>query len=379
MNADALMLSSNRIAGHLLNHALGPVLVDRRISKKLAQQNKMKTKNSHVTKRNHANGLPHAQSNTGSDATVETLDTVGPVNVPEGVADRHLLGTVRVFLLALHLDSNDLDGLVPGGQTTTDTTGNDLLRGAQLLAVLLASDVTNTLLGETRQTETAAPVGHLTNGDGVDTLVDTLDTLLAVNVGKGGPGGGRLAAGGDDLVLGDLNGLHASAEAHGGIGLRHTTRHATRDAAKELGRAGSAGIVLGLGGNEEEHGALGGSLDPSPGNQTLVEAEDATTGPDAAQGGHEAVATVGSHGGLDDLKRLAEGGDLEHVEAGSEEQVGELDRLLLQLLLRKRSRHGGDGGHDDGGELTGGGPDQGKEGASSLRLEWEKRRAEGAA
>lgn len=63
---------------------------------------------------------------------------------------------------------------------------------------------------------------------------------------------------------------------------------------------------------------------------------------------------MGSHGGLDDLERLAEGGDLEHVEAGSEEQVGELDGLLLQLLLlRGRSRHGGDGGHDVCGRLTG--------------------------
>lgn len=170
-------------------------------------------------------------------------------------------------------------------------------------------------------------------------------------------------------MLGDLDGLHTGAKAHGGIGLRHTTRHAARDAAQELGRASGAGVVFGLRGDEEEHSALCGGLDPSPGDQTLVEAEDTTTGPDAAQGGHEAVATVGSHGGLDDLERLTESGDLEHVEAGSEEQVGELDRLLLQLLLRERSRRGGDGGHDDGGELTGGGPDQGKEVASSRGLD----------
>jgi len=54
---------------------------------------------------------------------------------------------------------------------------------------------------------------------------------------------------------------------------------------------------------------------------------------------------VGGHGGLDDLERLAEGGDLEHVEPGAQEQVGELDGLLLQrLILRPWRRHtGGDG------------------------------------
>lgn len=86
-------------------------------------------------------------------------------------------------------------------------------------------------------------------------------------------------------------------------------------------------------------------------------AKHTTTTPYTAQGSREAVATVGSHGGLDDLERLAEGGDLEHVETGSEEQVGELDWLLLQLIaLRGRA---GDGRHDFGLGLTGRGPDQG--------------------
>jgi len=57
---------------------------------------------------------------------------------------------------------------------------------------------------------------------------------------------------------------------------------------------------------------------------------------------------VSSHGGLDDLEGLTEGGDLEHVETGAQQQVGELDRLLLQLRrLGGRGRNGGDGsGHD---------------------------------
>lgn len=73
---------------------------------------------------------------------------------------------------------------------------------------------------------------------------------------------------------------------------------------------------------------------------------------------------MGSHGGLDDLEGLAESGDLEHVETGSEEQVGELDGLLLQ----SRRRRDGGGGHDDDGSLTEGGPDQGISGASSQVL-----------
>jgi len=55
---------------------------------------------------------------------------------------------------------------------------------------------------------------------------------------------------------------------------------------------------------------------------------------------------MGGHGGLDHFKGLAERGNLEHVEAGAEQQIGELDGLLLQLL-RLRGRDGRDsGGHD---------------------------------
>jgi hypothetical protein len=56
---------------------------------------------------------------------------------------------------------------------------------------------------------------------------------------------------------------------------------------------------------------------------------------------------VGGHGGLGDLEGLAEGGDLKHVEAGSEEQVRELDGLLLQVGRRSgRDGRGDGGGHD---------------------------------
>jgi hypothetical protein len=74
-------------------------------------------------------------------------------------------------------------------------------------------------------------------------------------------------------------------------------------------------------------------------------AEDAATLPDAAEGGREAIAAVGRHGGLDDLQGLTEGGDLEQVQTSAKQQVGELDGLLLQLLRRGRDRGDG-GGHD---------------------------------
>jgi hypothetical protein len=74
-------------------------------------------------------------------------------------------------------------------------------------------------------------------------------------------------------------------------------------------------------------------------------AENTTSRPDASQGRSKAVATVGGHGGLGDLEGLAEGGDFKHVEAGAEEQVGELDGLLLQLVASRGGRSGG-GDHD---------------------------------
>ncbi len=43
--------------------------------------------------------------------------------------------------------------------------------------------------------------------------------------------------------------------------------------------------------------------------------------PDATEGGTKAVASVRSHRSLDDLKRLAEGSDLEEIETSAEQQV----------------------------------------------------------
>jgi hypothetical protein len=59
-------------------------------------------------------------------------------------------------------------------------------------------------------------------------------------------------------------------------------------------------------------------------------AQNTTTAPDPGNGTGHAVLPVGSHGGLHDLERLPEGGDLEQVQTGSEQQVAELDGLLLE-------------------------------------------------
>jgi len=75
--------------------------------------------NLHVTQSNHADGLPDTKADTRSDSPVQTLDTVGLVDVLEGLGDGQVLGPVGVILLALHLDANDLNWLVPGGQSTS--------------------------------------------------------------------------------------------------------------------------------------------------------------------------------------------------------------------------------------------------------------------
>lgn len=215
--------------------------------------------------------MPNAERNTRSNTTVETLDTIGIVDILEGVTNGHLLGAVGILLLALHLNADNLNGLVPGAETTTKSTGKDLLTSTELLAFPLSGDRANPAFGKTTETETATPVGHLTNGDGIDTLVDATDTLGAVDASKGLEGGLRLDARSGELVLGDLDRLHAGAETHGGVGLGNTTGDTTEDTTSELGGASLAGVVFGLGSDEEEDSALGGGFDPCPGDKTLVD------------------------------------------------------------------------------------------------------------
>lgn len=112
-----------------------------------------------------------------------------------------------------HLNTDDLDGLVPGTEGTTDGRGEDLVAGGELVVLAETPELANVRLGKTGETETRSPVGGLADGDGVDTLVDALDALTLVNVGKdleGGLGGGTA---GGLLVARDLDRLHACAEA----------------------------------------------------------------------------------------------------------------------------------------------------------------------
>ena len=222
-----------------------------------------------------------------------------------------------------------------------------------------------------RENVPGAPVRSLSHCDGVDTLVDTTDTFSTVDGHECLHGAGDVLARGRGLVLCDFDCLHTCAETHCGVGLSETTDHTTSDTADKGGGTEVSSVEFGLGGDEEEDGALGGRLDPGPGNEALVDcrklesahavtnrgrrrkrtAQNTTALPDAAEGGREAVSAVGGHGGLDNLEGLAEGGDLEEVQTGAEQQVGELDGLLLEALgLRRGSRDtGGDGGH--GGQV----------------------------
>lgn len=72
-------------------------------------------------------------------------------------------------------------------------------------------------------------------------------------------------------MLGDLDRLHAGAETHGGVSLGNTTGDTTKDTAAKLRGTSDTGVVLGLGGDEEKDGALAGSFNPSPGDETLVD------------------------------------------------------------------------------------------------------------
>ena len=116
------MLSSDLVTSEVLNHLLG-----------------------HVAERNHAHGLPHTQTDTGHHTAVKALEAGLAVNVPESVADGHLLGPVGVVLLALHLHAHDFNGLVPGGETTTEGGCENLFGHAELdRGVFLVGDFADT-------------------------------------------------------------------------------------------------------------------------------------------------------------------------------------------------------------------------------------------
>ena len=69
--------------------------------------------------------------------------------------------------------------------------------------------------------------------------------------------------------------------------------------------------------------------------------KNTTSANDSGKSTAKRITTIGSHGSLDDLQWLSQSSDFEHVQAGSQQQVGELDGLLLH-------DYGlcSDGGHD---------------------------------
>lgn len=100
-----------------------------------------------ITQSDHAHSLPHTKTNTWCDTTVQTLESRRAVDVLERVGYSHLLRSVRVILLRLHLDTNNLDGLVPGAETTTNGRSKDTFGRRKLLrCVGLSVEAANSVL-----------------------------------------------------------------------------------------------------------------------------------------------------------------------------------------------------------------------------------------
>lgn len=71
---------------------------------------------------------------------------------------------------------------------------------------------------------------------------------------------------------------------------------------------------------------------------SILTAKDTTTAPNPGNRAGHTVGTVGGHGGLHDLERLAQRRHLEQVQTRAQQQVAELDRLLLEFLATRRRR-----------------------------------------
>jgi hypothetical protein len=139
----------------------------------------------------------------------------------------------------------------------------------------------------------------LTDGNGIDSLVDAGDTLPSVDVHEDGHRRRRLDARSGLLVSSDLSGLHAGTETyaeergreagifdvthevsrcydeyerleygreirtHSSISLSDTATHPAEKTRDGCGKTETGRGLLDLGCGEEEDGALGRGLDPS--------------------------------------------------------------------------------------------------------------------
>ncbi len=79
-------------------------------------------KNSQITQSNHANGLPNAKPDPRSNTTIQTLEPILRIDVSQRLSNSQVLRSVGIHGFALHFHSNNLDGLIPGAETTTQTT-----------------------------------------------------------------------------------------------------------------------------------------------------------------------------------------------------------------------------------------------------------------
>ena len=231
---------------------------------------KLEKKHLHIAQRHHAYRLPHAQPDSRRDASVQPLDTVLPIDITQRLPNRQVLRPIRIDRLALHLHANHLNRLIPSAQPPSQARTRNLLQRTQPLALLFPRHPPDPRLRRATQPEARAPIRRLPNRDRVHAPVDAADALFAVNVHESRPRRGRLDARGGDLVLRDLDRLHAGAEAHGRVGLRHAAGHAAADAADEVAGAEGFGVVFRFRGDEEEDGAFGRGFDPGPGDEALV-------------------------------------------------------------------------------------------------------------
>jgi len=143
-----LVLSGNLLSSHLLDSVFCDITKSDHTGSFVSERPDKGAKGN-----DSPDGLPDTQSNTGSNTSVKTLHTVLAVDVLGCRGHSHLLRPVGVLRLTLHLNANDLDRLVPSGETTTDSRCQDLLWHRKLLAFRLASQRSNTVLSHTRQSE----------------------------------------------------------------------------------------------------------------------------------------------------------------------------------------------------------------------------------
>lgn len=206
----------------------------------------IKEENSHIAQGNHTDGLPNAEPNSRRHTPIQPFHPVLRVDVLQRRPHSKVFRSIRIHRLTLHFYPDHLDRLIPRAETTTQPTGEDLLKRAELLSVFFVRDFPDRRLRQSREAESRAPIRGLADSNGVDAAIDTSDAFLTVDVHEGLEGARRFDARGGHLVLCDLHGFHAGAEAHGGVGLGDTADHAAADSTDKVRGAEGFGVVFGF-------------------------------------------------------------------------------------------------------------------------------------